>query len=202
MAANGTLERTDAPCPSCGSERTPALLPDAPLSIAHGGMVAIMFTDIEGSSALAEMLGAAWPQILQTHNALIRGLVLSHGGVEVSAMGDGFMIFFRDAASALACALAVQDAIARYNATRLGEEIRVRIGLHTGEVTRIGPDYVGRSIIVAARVTGHARGGEIMVSDPFMRDAAPAAVTTGGPCREVELRGLTGTHRLHRVARG
>ena len=75
-----------------------------------------MFSDIEGSTAMADRLGdAQFMEVLREHNAIIREQVKAHGGFEVKSEGDGFMVAFQSAGKALACASAIQKALAERN---------------------------------------------------------------------------------------
>jgi class 3 adenylate cyclase len=134
--------------------------PDLRRQAAPDGTVTLLFSDIENSTALNERLGdAKWMEVLRQHNALIEREVRSQRGYVVKTMGDGYMVAFKSAADGLRCAMAIQAA-----ARDLAEGVQVRIGLHTGEMTREGDDFFGRHVNLAARVAGHASGGEILVS--------------------------------------
>ena len=118
-----------------------------------------MFSDIENSTALNEGMGdARWMEVLREHNAAIEAQVRAHGGYVVKTMGDGYMVAFKSAADGLRCAIAMQQAFVS------NPDVRIRIGLHTGEMVREGDDFFGRHVNLAARVAGHASGGEIFVS--------------------------------------
>ncbi|HEU4759168.1 MAG TPA: protein kinase, partial [Dehalococcoidia bacterium] len=138
--------------------------PDLRSHAAPDGTVTIMFSDIEGSTALAERLGdKRFMEVLREHNSIVRKQAQAHGGFEVKSEGDGFMLAFQSARRALECALDIQRALAtRNNATE--EPLRVRMGLHTGEAIKEGEDFFGRNVIMAARVASQACGGEILVS--------------------------------------
>ena len=121
-----------------------------------------MFSDIEDSTVLTERLGdQAWQELLRKHNALIREQLRAYDGYEVKTMGDGFMVAFQSAKKGLDCAIAIQRAFDGHNATD-GERVRVRMGLHAGEVIKEGEDFFGRNVIMAARVASQANGGEIL----------------------------------------
>jgi class 3 adenylate cyclase len=79
------------------------------------------------------------------------------------------------------------------------EPIRVRIGLHTGEAIKQDEDFFGKNVILAARVASQAKGGEILVSSLLKEITDSAGEVTFGGEREVELKGLSGTHRLFEV---
>ena len=160
-----------------------------------------MFSDIEDSTVLTERLGdQAWQELLRKHNALIREQLQAHDGYEVKTMGDGFMVAFQSAKKGLDCAIAIQRAFADHNAAD-GEHVKVRIGLHAGEAIKDGDDFYGKNVILASRVAGKAVGGEILVSS-LLRALVESSVDAGmfGEPREVELKGLTGSHTVYAVA--
>src|SRR5216110_1085431 len=163
------------------------------------GTITIMFSDIVGFSAMTERLGDERVQeILHTHCAIVREQISVHGGFEVKTQGDGFMLAFPSARRALRCAVAIQRATAAYD-EHAEAPVRLRIGLHTGEATKEGYDFFGRSVIVAARIGAAARSGEILVSS-LVRELTGGAeefAFDGG--REVELKGLSGLQRVFGV---
>lgn len=174
--------------------------PDMAAHAAPDGTVTIMFSDIEDSTVLTERLGdQAWQDLLRKHNALIREQLQAHGGYEVKTMGDGFMVAFQSAKKGLDCAIAIQRAFDGHNAAD-GEHVKVRIGLHAGEAIKDGDDFYGKNVILASRVAGKAVGGEILVSS-LLRQLVESSVDarTFGEPREVELKGLSGTHTLYAV---
>ena len=163
-----------------------------------GGHVVIVFSDIEGSTQQNEALGDRdWVKVLERHNKLVCKLVGDHGGHVVKNQGDGFMIAFSDPGQAARCCVGVQRAL-QADPDRWGA-IRVRIGIHMGPLVRRGDDLFGRNVAMAARVAGHAGGGEILVSEPVRGalDAVPG-IELDTP-REVDLKGLVGTHKLYPV---
>jgi adenylate cyclase len=162
------------------------------------GNVVIVFSDIEGSTQCNEMMGdRAWVKLLGRHNQLVQKWVDEHGGHVVKTQGDGFMIAFADPEQAVRFSADVQRALQgdpeRWNA------IRIRIGIHMGTSVRRGDDLFGLDVAMAARVADQADGGEILVSEP-VRDAIGElhGIEVGDP-REVELKGLRGTHNLYPV---
>jgi class 3 adenylate cyclase len=171
---------------------------------APDGTVTILFSDIEGSAAITERLGdRRWLELLREHNAIVRKRVAAHEGFEVKAEGDGFMLAFQSARKALECAVDIQRAFAERNESA-EEPIRVRIGLHTGEVLKeTDPDgqadFYGKNVILAARIAGQAQGGEILVSSLLKELTESAGDIAFGDGREVELKGLAGTHQVHQI---
>jgi class 3 adenylate cyclase len=167
---------------------------------APDGTVTILFSDIEASTVMNERLGdVRWLEMLRTHHAIVRDQVSEHGGYEVKAQGDGFMIAFASARRAVQCARAMQQVID----ARLGEHpdgpIRLRIGLHTGEAIRDDADFYGRNVVLAARITDQARGGEILASSVVKQLTESAGDVRFDNERELELNGLAGTHTVYRV---
>jgi class 3 adenylate cyclase/tetratricopeptide (TPR) repeat protein len=157
-----------------------------------GGEVTIVFSDIEGFTAMTERLGDRRAQeVLRAHNALVRREVALHGGTEVRSQGDGFMLAFADPLKAVACAVAVQRAIA---SAGLAEPIRVRIGLHAGEAIAEAGDFQGRNVILAARIADSAAGGEILVSEQI---ASVAGSFELGEARPLRLKGFAGSHAVY-----
>jgi class 3 adenylate cyclase len=177
--------------------------PDIAAHAAPDGQVTILFSDIENSTMVTERLGdRRWLEVLRAHNSLFRRQVRAHGGFEVKNQGDGFMLVFADSRQAVECAAAIQRALAESDPVE-GERVRVRIGMHAGEAIREEGDFFGRSVILAARIAAHARGGEILVSEQLKgraerRDADRPAISFDGG-HEVELKGLAGTHRVYRA---
>ena len=136
---------------------------------APDGTVAILFSDIEDSTVLTEKLGdERWLEVLREHNAIFREQISRHDGYEVKSQGDGFMLAFPDPCEALECAIDVQRAFAERERDGSGESLRVRIGLHTGEVISEEGDYFGKNVILAARIAAQAAGRR----DPRLRGAA------------------------------
>ncbi|MEU7143603.1 adenylate/guanylate cyclase domain-containing protein [Nocardia sp. NPDC046473] len=166
------------------------------------GDVVLMFSDIEGSTALNERLGdQSWVKLLERHDRLIRHRVTKHDGHIVKSQGDGFMIAFAEPEQAVHCGLDIQGALG--NGAKLSgrEHVRVRIGIHMGKSVRRGDDLFGRNVAMAARVADQASGGEILISEP-VREAVvdePDIVVVAE--REVELKGLHGMHLLYLVDR-
>jgi len=158
------------------------------------GTVTLLFTDIEGSSALAHEMGnQRWAAVLEWHDTTIRDIVEGHGGVVVKTLGDGAMIAFEAVQPAARAAVRVQLAMAG----RAEEPpLRLRIGIHTGDVVYTDTDYVGHVVNKAARITAAADGGEIMASSVVRALLAESPEFSFGNVTDVELKGLEGTHEV------
>jgi len=185
----------DVVASTVASER-PSLRPAA----APDGTVTILFSDIEGSTALNERLGdVRWLELLRAHNRVVRDHVQACAGFEVKSQGDGFMIAFPSARRAIQCAREIQEAVARDLGDHPDGPIRVRIGLHTGEAIREESDFYGKNVVVAARIADEARGGEILASSVVKQLTESAGDVRFENAREVELAGLVGTHPVYKV---
>ncbi|MGB6836175.1 MAG: adenylate/guanylate cyclase domain-containing protein, partial [Dehalococcoidia bacterium] len=132
---------------------------------AAGAFRTILFTDVEGSTALTQRVGDTRARdVLRTHERIVRDALRAHGGSEVKTMGDGIMASFPSATWALECAIAMQRAFAEHNESA-EEAIRVRVGLNAGEPIAEEDDLFGTAVIVAARIAAKAEGGEVLASD-------------------------------------
>lgn len=191
-----------APAPPVSPIPAPSTrLPRDNRNAAPAGTVTILFSDIEGFSSMTERLGDRKAQeIVRVHNGIVRGNVGACGGFEVKAQGDGFMIAFDSASKALRCAQAIQHELSAYSKMHPDEPVRVRMGLHTGEAIKDEDDFLGRTVIVASRIADAAVGGEILVSSLLKELVTGTGEFRFGEFREVELKGLTGTHQVVPVA--
>ncbi|HEY6570295.1 MAG TPA: adenylate/guanylate cyclase domain-containing protein [Candidatus Limnocylindrales bacterium] len=151
------------------------------------GIVTFLFTDIEGSTRLLHEVGdAAYGETLGIHRTIVDAAAGEHGGVRFGSEGDAVFVAFASAAGAIRAAVAAQRALAAY-AWR-GGDVRVRMGIHTGEVLVVGGDYVGIEVHRAARVAAAAHGGQIIVTDA-------TRTLAGEPDGAISMRDA-GEHRL------
>ena len=135
------------------------------VSLAVDDIHTILFTDVEGSTALTDRLGDAKArERLREHERMVREALKAHGGSEVKALGDGFMTSFSSATKALECAIAMQRAFAEHNESA-EEPILVRVGLNAGEPIAEDDDLFGTAVNLAARIAAKAEGGEILASE-------------------------------------
>ena len=128
------------------------------------GTVTFLFTDIEGSRKLLADLGdERYAEVLAAHNAIVRQAFAGGGGVEVDRKGDSFFAAFQEAEHAIAAAVAAQRALAGETWPE-GAGVRVRMGVHTGEVVLGGDTYVGDAVEHAGRVGDLGHGGQVLLS--------------------------------------
>ncbi len=127
------------------------------------GTVTFLFTDIEGSTRLLKQLGERYNDVLDQHRRILREAVEARGGREVDTQGDSFFFAFARANAALGAAVVVQQSLAEHD-WPAGVEVRVRMGLHTGEPDVGDGRYVGLGVHRAARIGGAAHGGQVVLS--------------------------------------
>jgi class 3 adenylate cyclase len=147
------------------------LLPRAPAPAARM-IKTFMFTDIVGSTNLAEAMGEKpWSKLLAWHDRALRELFDKHRGEEIKHLGDGFFVAFDHPADAIECAVAIQLRLDEHSESA-GFAPEVRIGVHTAEATRKGRDYEGKGVHEAARIGAIAAGGEILASESVIANGA------------------------------
>ena len=157
----------------------------------------VLFTDIEGSTAMTQRLGDTKArEVLREHERIVREALKAHGGSEVKTMGDGFMASFGSATKALECAIAIQRAFAQHNES--AEPILVRVGLNAGEPIAEDDDLFGTAVIEASRITAAAKGGEILVAN-VVRELAKGKDFLFADRGETSLRGFEDPVRLFEV---
>lgn len=164
------------------------------------GTVTFLFSDIEGSTRLLQRLGDGYGDLVAQHRRLIREAASGVGGNEIDSQGDAFFFSFPRARDALAAALDAQR--------RLGEagwpdgvEVRVRIGLHTGEPTLGDEGYLGLDVVRGARIAAAAHGGQILMSETT-RALLPSELPDGAAIVDLgehQLKDLERPERLFQV---
>ena len=129
------------------------------------GTVTFLFSDIEGSTSLLKQLGdARYAELLATHRRLVRETFAGYGGQEIDTQGDAFFYSFVRARQAVAAATELQRAHAKASWPQ-GAEVRVRLGLHTGEPAIGDEGYTGLDVVRASRLAAIGRGGQVLLSD-------------------------------------
>ena len=152
------------------------------------GTITMLFTDIEGSTALLRRLGGRYADALSAQRALLRAAFASCGGHEMGTEGDSFFIVFGSAADAVRCCVAAQRALSGHDWPG-GIPVRVRMGLHSGEPVRHEDGYVGLDVHRAARIAAVAHGGQVVLSEAT-RQLAGSRLPAGASLRDL------GLHRL------
>jgi predicted ATPase/class 3 adenylate cyclase len=127
------------------------------------GSVTLLFSDIEGSTGILQRLGEGYADVLGAHREILRRTTAAHGGVEVDTQGDSFFAAFPRAVGGLHAAVDAQYAMAGHPWPALGQ-VRVRMGLHTGEPIPTTEGYVGLDVHRAARLCAAGHGGQVLLS--------------------------------------
>jgi len=170
----------------------------------QSGLVTILFTDMEGSTALTQRLGDAKAQdILREHNTVIRDALKAHGGSEIKHTGDGIMASFGSASRALNCAVAIQQAFAPPDPSlpvraETPYPVRVRIGLNAGEPVAEERDLFGTAVQLAARICARAEPGQVLAAN-VVRELAAGKGFLFSDHGDVALRGFEDPVRLYEV---
>lgn len=154
------------------------------------GLVTLMMTDIEGSTALVHELGDKYGRLLTEVRRIIRRSVKGHNGHIVDIRADEAFAVFKGPGDAVKAAAGIQFDLRRQETG--ATTVRLRIGLHTGRPTVSDGNYIGISVHTAARVCSMATGGQVVVSSHTM-EAVTGAVPDG-----VRFRSL-GQHRLRGI---
>lgn len=136
----------------------------APPAAARAGLVTFLFTDIEGSTQLVKRLRDRYAQVRADHVRLLRGVFSEHGGRVMDSSGDAFFVAFPRVRSAVLAAVAAQRALTGHDWPE-GGQVRVRIGIHTGEASVAEDRYLGLGVHRAARICSAAHGGQVLVSE-------------------------------------
>ena len=129
------------------------------------GTLTLMFTDIEGSTLLWEKhSNEVMAEVINTHNTILRAANSAWGGTEILSEGDAFFFTFPTASAAVMCALEIQLVLNAYQWNENIETLRVRIGIHTGDMILLDDEYHGMPANLAKRITDAGHGGQILVS--------------------------------------
>jgi class 3 adenylate cyclase len=157
------------------------------------GAVTMLFTDIEGSTALLGRVGnVRYGEALSAHRVVMRAAFAEWRGHEISTEGDSFYVVFASADDAVGCCVAAQRALVVYDWAG-GAVVRVRMGLHSGEPVAHEGNYLGMDVHRAARIAATAHGGQVVLSE------ATRALAAGGMPDGVSVLDL-GFHRLKDIA--
>jgi class 3 adenylate cyclase len=128
------------------------------------GTDTFVFTDIEGSTKLLQELGDGYAEVSREHRRIVREAFGERDGTEIDTQGDSFFFSFPRARDAVAAAVVAQRALAAHEWPQ-GKQVRVRMGLHTGEPTVGDEGYLGLDVVRAARISAAGHGGQILLSE-------------------------------------
>lgn len=164
------------------------------------GTVTMLFTDIEGSTALLRSLGERYGELVRDHHNLLRAVAAEHGGRVVDTQGDAFFFAFPTAKEALLAGVEAQRRLAEH-VWPDGVQLRVRMGMHTGEPALGSEGYLGIDVVNAARICAAAHGGQLVVSETtrvLVRSDPPRGIGFRD-LGEHNLKGLEHTQHLYQV---
>jgi class 3 adenylate cyclase len=181
-----------APADSCDN---------AGMSALPSGTVTFVFSDIEGSTVLLKRLGDRYANLIAEHRRIVRETFGTHDGVEIDAQGDSFFFAFARARDAAAAAVDAQRAHAEAEWPG-GEEVRVRMGLHTGEPAVGAEGYLGVDVVRAARLAATGRGGSVLLSETtraLIGSALPDGVSVHA-LGERQLKDIDEPERIYELA--
>jgi len=151
----------------------------------------VLFTDLVGSTELMQRLGdEVAERVRRSHFRALRDAVATRGGLEVKTLGDGLMVVFPSAVDALACAVAMQQAVHAHNQREADPRLDVRVGLDVGEPIPHEADYFGTPVVVAKRLCDQAEGGQIVASELVWRLAASRGDHTFRDLGPLRLKGI------------
>ena len=161
------------------------------------GLLTVMFTDLQDSTALTQRLGDARAQqeLVHRHNEVVREALSAHGGREVKHTGDGIMASFSSGSNAIDAAIAIQEAFGA------DEAVQVRIGLNEGEPVAEDGDLFGATVQLAARVCSRAEPGDVLVTN-VVRELAMGKGFLFSEQMPAALKGFEEPVRLFAVRRG
>jgi class 3 adenylate cyclase len=164
------------------------------------GTVTFLFTDIEGSTALLKELGERYGDVLGRERGILRETLTNAGGQEIDTQGDAFFFSFMRARDAVTGAVAAQRALAEHDWPD-GVDVRVRMGLHTGEPSVGDEGYVGLDVVRAARICSAGHGGQILLSETT-RALLGGALPDGATVHDLGLQSLkdVGEERVYQLS--
>lgn len=168
--------------------------------MAESGLITILFTDLVGSTALAQELGDdAADRLRRDHFEQLRRAVVATNGTEVKTIGDAMMVSYNSASDAIAGAVAMQQSVHAHN-EGLSPPIEMRVGISAGDASFEGGDWFGTPVVEASRLCGAATGGHILVTD-IVRVLGGSRVAhelvPAGPIERAEAPTYLAAARLH-----
>ena len=147
-------------------------------------LAAIMYTDIAGFTPLTQQDEKAALRLLQEQESLVRPVLEAHQGRKVKSMGDGLLIEFPNALDAVECGVDLQRHIHERNALPGSPPLRLRVGIHLGDVQEVGVDIFGDAVNIASRIEPLADPGGVCLSEPVfvqVRNKVPYQLVKLGP---------------------
>lgn len=163
------------------------------------GAVTLMLSDIAEADAAAQQLGAGrWEQLVRDHHLLVEQILARHDGQVARFEGDGFLASFGSAHAGLHAAVDLQRTFSA--APTDDQSLSVRVGLHSGFVIGNPEQMMGRNVVLAARIAGQAKGGEILVSSTAKEYTETDPSFQFEERGEFHFKGLLGEHIVYAVS--
>lgn len=164
------------------------------------GTVTVLMSDVEGSTGIAGARGdPSAHELMRVQREIVRRQIAAHHGREIKTMGDGFLVAFDSGRAGVACATAIQRGLDEHNRRNPGRQLRVRIGLNTGDVILEEGDLFGNTVAAAERIMKKARGGEILISDALRAVLGAASDLRLRERGRTRMKGFEGRWRLYEV---
>jgi class 3 adenylate cyclase len=192
----GQMTSIDVIASALGDEQ-----PDFGAMSSPDGALTLMLCDLEDAASIRAALGPERSDgLLRDHRLIVERIAAHHSGQIVKAHDDGFMIAFHSAHAAVRCAVELQRSLdGRTTGSAPNLPLLIRIGLHTGFVITSGTDFYGRNVVLAARVAGRAKGGEIIASSALKEYTETDPTIHFEPRGEHHFKGVIGEHELFAV---
>jgi adenylate cyclase len=163
------------------------------------GAVTLMLSDIAEADAAAQQLGAErWEQLVRDHHLVVEQILARHDGQVARFQGDGFLASFGSAHAGLHAAVDLQRTFSA--APTDDQSLSVRVGLHSGFVIGNPEQMMGRNVVLAARIAGQAKGGEILVSSSAKEYTETDPSFHFEERGEFHFKGLLGEHIVYAVS--
>jgi class 3 adenylate cyclase len=164
------------------------------------GALTLMLSDIADAVTIAERIGPdAWARFLQDHHLLVEQVVAHHDGRVVRFERDGFLAVFNSAHGGLHAAVELQRTLSGADDAHEPPALALRIGVHSGFVIAKPDEFLGRNVVLAARIAAHAEAGEILVSSTLKQYTESDPSFRFEPRGEYHFKGLLGEHAVFAV---
>ena len=164
------------------------------------GALTLMLSDIADAGAVASQMGPdGWERLLRDHHLLVERLLAHHDGRVVKFERDGFLASFNSAHGGLHAALELQRTFSSTDDHREPQALALRIGLHSGFLITRSDEFLGRNVVLAARIAAHAEAGEILVSSTLKQYTENDPSFQFEPRGEHHFKGLLGEHAVYSV---